>query len=331
MTPVLPGLSGFPLGAASELRCNDPAVAEQTINALVEPRRIRICGEPRMANIRINHVAMSLGHLFGVKHGAAVHAMSSGPIRSFQIMVPLRGRLVGQSGRGEICSKPGTALVYSPRDRLDTHWSEDCVALVLAVPEERLRTVADQSRFPLKTPSIKLGNLMSLREGGGRSFANALGIICQESTDPRSAFSRGLTTRSLETTLLLALLLSQYDDSPRPPASLNHRRRHYVESALDIIEARCDTDLGIQDLVCASGASMRTLQYAFMERFGVGPMTYLKQARLRRVREHLRAAQPGSCTVGDIAARWGFYNGSTFARAYYKMFGELPSRTLADR
>jgi transcriptional regulator GlxA family with amidase domain len=32
--------------------------------------------------------------------------------------------------------------------------------------------------------------------------------------------------------------------------------------------------------------------------------------------------------VGDVAATWGFYNGSAFAKAYRRQFGELPSATL---
>ncbi len=69
----------------------------------------------------------------------------------------------------------------------------------------------------------------------------------------------------------------------------------------------------------------------FFDRFGVGPMTYLRQVRLRQVHDALRKASPGSCKVGDMAARWGFFHGSAFAHAYRKMFGELPSATLAMR
>jgi transcriptional regulator GlxA family with amidase domain len=32
-----------------------------------------------------------------------------------------------------------------------------------------------------------------------------------------------------------------------------------------------------------------------------------------------------------VAAHWGFYNGSAFARIYRQMFGELPSKTLSRR
>jgi len=34
--------------------------------------------------------------------------------------------------------------------------------------------------------------------------------------------------------------------------------------------------------------------------------------------------------VGDIAARWGFYHLSSFARDYRGEFGELPSESLKD-
>lgn len=327
MTHVIPGLSGFPLAIATKVRGNDPTLVERTVNSLIEPRRIKVSGQA--TDIRMSHVTMGLGHLFGVRHGAAIHATTAKPVGAYEVLVPLGGRLIGHTRDGEFQCEPGTALVYSPRDRLDTHWSEDCVALVLSVPEGKFMAFAQESRLPLGTPDIRLKPVMSLRQGGGRSFANVLGLICQESADPSSAFSCGVTTQSLETALLLALLLSQYAETAALPPSLAQSRQHYLKKALELIEARCGEEIGLDDLVGASGASMRTLQYAFMERFGVGPMTYLKHLRLRRVHADLLAARAGSCTVGDVAARWGFYNGSTFARAYHRMFGELPSRTLA--
>jgi AraC family ethanolamine operon transcriptional activator len=46
------------------------------------------------------------------------------------------------------------------------------------------------------------------------------------------------------------------------------------------------------------------------------------------VRRALREADPQRETVGDIAARWGFWHLSRFAADYKEMFGELPSNTL---
>ncbi|GHU15365.1 hypothetical protein AGMMS50225_28560 [Betaproteobacteria bacterium] len=50
------------------------------------------------------------------------------------------------------------------------------------------------------------------------------------------------------------------------------------------------------------------------------------------MRQGLRCAGsdgvPALDTVGDIAARWGFWHLSHFAADYKEMFGELPSDTL---
>jgi len=45
----------------------------------------------------------------------------------------------------------------------------------------------------------------------------------------------------------------------------------------------------------------------------------------------LRQARGKGESVGDVAARYGFYNGSAFAKAYKAYFGELPSETAAGR
>lgn len=328
MMQIIPGIEGFPLGTATKLRCADPALAEQTVGNLVEPRRLIMRG--RAADIRISHVALNFGHLFGVSHGAAILA-TSGPITSYQVMVPLRGTLVGHTRHGKLVTDAGNALVYSPRDCLDTCWSEDCIGLVLSVPAERLRTLARAAGPGTNTEVISLKPQMILTQGSGRSFANALGTICQESVDPDSAFSRGVTGRALEQSLLLSLLLAQQEGGPPPFPAASHSRHTYVARALAFIDANCADDIGLADLTRVTGVSVRTLQYSFMERFGVGPTAYLRQTRLRRIRDALHAAQPGTCTVGDVAARWGFYNGSSFARAYHKLFGELPSQTLAAR
>jgi AraC-like DNA-binding protein len=331
MSQIIPGVSGFPMGVATKLRGTDLVVAERTVSGLIEPRRISPCASRTATDIRISHVAMNLGHLFGVQHGAAVH-VTSAPICSYQVMAPLRGQLVGYADGDEIVATPGAALVYSPQDCLNTYWSDDCIAVVLSVPSEKLKALA-RATFPgVELSGMPTRSLMALTEGGGRSFANVLGIICQESVDPDSAFSRGLTTKSLEETLLLSLLLAQKQNARLHCAETNcSNRTTYVGRALDYIDAHCTDEISLSDLLRSAEVSARTLQYGFLEQFGVGPMTYLKQIRVRHIHDTLRKAQPGSCSIGDVAAHWGFYNGSAFARIYRKMFGELPSETLSRR
>jgi AraC family transcriptional regulator, ethanolamine operon transcriptional activator len=56
-------------------------------------------------------------------------------------------------------------------------------------------------------------------------------------------------------------------------------------------------------------------------------VTYLRVMRLNRVRRELQTHRRDS--IGDVAARWGFWHLSRFAADYSRLFGELPSATRA--
>lgn len=60
----------------------------------------------------------------------------------------------------------------------------------------------------------------------------------------------------------------------------------------------------------------------------MSPMSYLRDARLRRADAELRAAVPPDDTVAAIARRWGFAHLGRFAAAYEARFGQPPGRTL---
>ena len=326
MRQIIPGVRGFPLGVATMVRCTDPQMAEAAVGSLVEPRQFQMHGKRHSADIRISHVTIGPAHLFGVSHGAAL-TIRSAPIGSYQVMVPLQGALRRHGTRRDIMAEPGSALVYSPGERLFTCWSEHCVCLVLSVPAERLRSLAQQNSPGMDTNRLSLEPLMRLHSGAGRSFANTLGMIARESVTPDSDLRRGITVRALEQALLLSLLSAQM---PAGLGPTNRAPRDYLLRALNTIERRSDEDIGLADIAREAGVSVRTLQYGFVDRFGIGPIAYLKQYRLRQAYEVLRASRPGSCTIGDVAARWGFYHGSAFAHSYRKLFGELPSQTLAS-
>ncbi len=61
---------------------------------------------------------------------------------------------------------------------------------------------------------------------------------------------------------------------------------------------------------------------------GVSPMRLIKVRQLREIRAALLRADPQRDTVTRIAARFGIWDFSLFARNYKALFGESPSRTL---
>lgn len=103
-----------------------------------------------------------------------------------------------------------------------------------------------------------------------------------------------------------------------------------VRRAIDYIEANLDQPIAIADLVKATGVAGRTLFMHFKEFKGVSPMRYLRNARLRRVREALLRADPSATVIG-IAMSAGFSHMGRFSQTYRRLFGESPSATLGRR
>ena len=117
------------------------------------------------------------------------------------------------------------------------------------------------------------------------------------------------------------------DGTSRCPPTVVRGRDRIVRLALDHITQHEREPLTVASICAATGASERTIQYAFKERFQTTPKQYLLARRLSRVRRELRAS-PGK-QVGEIAAGWGFSHLGQFALTYRATFGELPSATLS--
>jgi AraC family transcriptional regulator, ethanolamine operon transcriptional activator len=105
-------------------------------------------------------------------------------------------------------------------------------------------------------------------------------------------------------------------------------RNRVIARALTLIEANEGQPLFIQDLCRAAEVSERTLRNIFQEYFGVGPMRLLKVRQLHEIRSALLQADPLRDTITRVAARFGVWDFSLFARNYKALFAEAPSETL---
>jgi AraC family ethanolamine operon transcriptional activator len=99
-----------------------------------------------------------------------------------------------------------------------------------------------------------------------------------------------------------------------------------VEEFLDAHERELPS---LADLCAIAGVGERALEYAFREQLGLPPNRYMRLRRLHHVRRELRAGDPETTRVTDVAMRWGFWQLGRFATEYRALFGELPSETLA--
>jgi len=101
--------------------------------------------------------------------------------------------------------------------------------------------------------------------------------------------------------------------------------------AIDIIEGQAHLPTTVSSLAARSHLSVRTLQQGFRSHLGVSPMEYLREVRLRRAHQTLRASDPSEVTVASVAYQWGFTNLGRFAAAHSERYGEAPSVTLHQR
>ena len=101
-----------------------------------------------------------------------------------------------------------------------------------------------------------------------------------------------------------------------------------VKMVEDFIAATGARPAHISELSAAVGVSRRTLSRAFSETMGIGPMDFLRKARLGAVHSALKRSDPATTKIGDIAAEHGFTELGRFSAYYGRLFGERPSDTL---
>ena len=147
-----------------------------------------------------------------------------------------------------------------------------------------------------------------------------------------AAFVSKTGGKMLLDSIMLALNASTEVITGNTPDYLGHRRTlQLVNTARELVDTSLQTGCipSIVDICTQTGVSQRTLQYAFRQAMQVTPVAYLRILRLNRVRSELLASESPDTTVTRIATTWGFLHLGKFSQDYRRMFGELPSETLA--
>lgn len=129
--------------------------------------------------------------------------------------------------------------------------------------------------------------------------------------------------------MALLELLSVEKPQPAKTQSYSHRKK-VVDCAQQFIASHLEDAVTVTQLCEVTNVSRRTLQYSFESILGISPIQYLRLSRLNGVRRTLVYADKKQA-VGNVAAQWGFWHMSQFAKDYKQLFGEQPSQTLEWR
>ncbi len=253
---------------------------------------------------------------------------------------------LGHEGSGSIAEgavvRGGTLLYFEAGDPCSRtngiRMESDCLFLVNAGAEMCISNPGEQSWCTLWIPDPLMptvpfsgARLIRDQKDAVRDLQSLVGRLASSADVDPSVLTQPASLNALQSELMRIirrLVASPVEPSPSLAGRPGFSRRDLIRRAIELSEDSSGLPLSMKDLAKEVGVSGRTLRSAFLEYFGVTPRRFLELQRLHRARGILRDAEVGSTNVGKVAAFFGFWDFSRFARKYSEVFGELPSETL---
>lgn len=128
---------------------------------------------------------------------------------------------------------------------------------------------------------------------------------------------------------LALLLYPRLDALLSAPSGSDPARERIFQELLEWVRAHLHTPITLTQLEQRSGYSRRYLQQAFQQRYGCGPIQWIRQQRLEQARLALLNPQ-SDLSVSAVAARFGFRSLAAFSREFHAQFGVRPSELLRE-
>jgi AraC-like DNA-binding protein len=322
-------VSPLPLARYELAHTGDLDHARKVTSRVLRPHRLGMVGHGTRLDARINSVRLHDMSVNLVSYGGEVR-FDSEPLETFfAVLIPLSGEAQIRYGTERIRSVNGLAAVLSPADPVTIRWSADCTLLIVrlerAALEARLSDLLDVS---LGKP-LRFAVPMDVGSGYGRSWLRGLELLVSELDRPDTLIEQPLVAQRFEWTLMSALLVAHtnnYTSMIQGETQVAPSRA--VSIAIEWIEGHPKCRHTTASLAREADVTERALQRGFRKHLNMRPMEYLREVRLRRIHDELRAAQSDAVTVTELAARWGFLHTGHFAAKYQQRFGEKPSETL---
>lgn len=271
----------------------------------------------------------------GVSHGW--HGAGRAPCQGLELLVPCGQPLSVQRGNLEQILRPPFDLLLLPASASDVTipgfqgWR-------LSLEAEPIGRLASELSDHQCTPVRCRRRLQELRVVQPRLSPEreiALGLVqLLQICSWKPLQEQGLPERlGMESTLLRMLAMLLCGDlvrrSQRQPTPATPGKARIIEDLLGWIDAHLEQRIALDDLARQSGYSARSLRNIFQERFGCGPVRWIRRRRMEVARERLLNPAGGE-TVSAIAAACGYPNLSQFSRHFHEAYSLRPSELLRE-
>lgn len=280
-------------------------------------------------DVRLNVVKVGRITVGYLRFGDAMRIRTS-DAANYHVDVPVAGAMVTRSGlRDPVYSNPQTAAVFNPFLPADLDCDSKCAQLCLMLPRMDVQVELENLLGRPITKSLDFAPTLDLADTRGAALVQALRLVDVESRRPDGLLAHRLAAQRIEQVLIDVMILSQrhnYSDELRtaqPSAGVRP-----IARAVELLRSDPGHPWTAGELAAAVSVSVRSLHDGFRRAIGTSPIAYLRELRLCAVHDELATREPGSVTVTEVAARWGFVHLGRFASSYRRQFAELPSHTL---
>ncbi|WP_083953798.1 AraC family transcriptional regulator [Thauera butanivorans] len=312
------------------LRSEDPDEARAMVAGIFCDHRLDLTERNGRLNYQHRYLRTAVVSFSVMGYGADVRITPRELDDFFLVQLPLKGESRIESGKELRLSRPGNGTIHCPGQSFSMNWSVDCSKLAVRIEREAIeRHAASLLGRALRCP-LRFDTALDTCRGGGKAWEMSIRQFLRGFQQSPELVAHPLMRAQFEQFIMSGLLLWQEnslsDSLRRPEPGILPRHLKVVE---DYMHAHPDAAMTNEQLADLGGVSLRTLYNSFRRFHGMGPMRYLKDLRMEKVREELLDA--GRCrNVTQVATRWGFFELGRFAAEYRKRYGESPSDTLRN-
>ncbi|HXW19101.1 MAG TPA: AraC family transcriptional regulator [Roseiarcus sp.] len=225
-------------------------------------------------------------------------------------------------------SRPGRCTTGALRPGDAVNVSANCERRIICVPARRVNDVIARHFHVAPPRTVELVPAVTAGAPRDALYQLARHALVGAETADESPFG-SIVAKQYSDLLISSILLGFPNTfSGELGKASGAATNRYVKRALDFMRANVDQPIDVDEIARNAACSPRRLQSAFRAHFGLTPMAFLNEERLRLAERRLRA---GECEdVTSLAYSLGFSNPGRFAGQFRQRFGVLPSEILCS-
>ncbi|GIF00713.1 helix-turn-helix transcriptional regulator [Paractinoplanes rishiriensis] len=279
--------------------------------------RLRLDLTPITPGVRLDQI--NLGLDFGLR---------ANPLGVVVICHVRAGSVVYPGGCHERGYGPGDAFIPVPHDHAYTAVCQGTDFTTAVLDPDLPGRIAETA--PGRTPApVRFTSDVPVSPQAARIWGRTHAFVRATFTDLRAEAYPLIADGAAR--LLVATALAVFPNNRLTDPTIEDRHDANpvaLRRAIAFIDDNAHRTITVADIAASAFVTVRAIQLAFRSHLNTTPMAYLRRVRLEAVHQALRAADPATTSVIEVAMRWGFSNQSRFVATYRAAYGISPAATL---